>query len=267
MLETFIMEVELIQQEWAQRRERNPALSLRSFARFLKVSPGRLSEILSGKRQISAEMADKIADRLGLNPEVRQVFLQSVFNRKRASVRSRFEQTRLQPTVEYQQLSMDAFHIISDWYHFAILNLRDCDDFKCGETWIAERLNLNTSEVKLALNRLERIGMIEWKKNMWYRTQAHIATSDGVFSAGLKKGHRGILEKALASLDDVEPIDRDNTNMTMAIDPAKMPKAKEAIKKFRRKFTKDFEMGGSRTEVYTLAIQFFPLTKVRKSPK
>lgn len=40
------------------------------------------------------------------------------------------------------QLSMDQFAIIADWYHFAILNLINTPGFKSDISWIAKRLGL-----------------------------------------------------------------------------------------------------------------------------
>lgn len=261
---------ELLQQEWSTRREKNGSLSLRSFARFLKVSPSRLSEILSGKRQISLAMAELFCERLALAPEMKAAFISSVIKQhkrktKKSSSSDKKKIDKTDPT--YQQLTVDAFHVISDWYHFAILNLRDCDDFENDETWIAKRLNLSVGEVRLALTRLERLGLIEMKSSGWIRTYAHLTTSQDVKSAGLRKGHKGILQKAIDSLEAIEVEMRDITNITMAVNPKQLPEAKAIIGRFRRKLSKLLENGDSRTEVYTLAVQLFPLTKLREGKK
>jgi uncharacterized protein (TIGR02147 family) len=259
---------ELLQQEWASRREKNPALSLRSFARFLKISPGRLSEILSGKRKLSLEMAERISDRLGLDPETKAKLISSILKRRKTSAKVAAEARKLDKVgPDYKQLTNDAFHVISDWYHFAILNLRDCDDFKPDESWIAKRLNIGLGEVRLAIARMERLGLIERREKSWVRTHAHLTTTHDVRSAGLRKGHRGIIDRAIDSLEKVEVADRDITNMTMAINPEKLPEAKAMLARFRKKFAKIMEQGNGRTEVYTVAIQLFPLTELRKEKK
>jgi len=259
---------ELLQQEWATRREKNPSLSLRSFARFLKISPGRLSEILSGKRKLSLEMAERISERLGLDPEMKATLISSILKRRRKNVGAAASGRKFdEADPEYKQLTIDAFHVISDWYHFAILNLRDCDDFSPDESWIAKRLHIGLGEVRLALVRLERLGLIDRKGEKWDRTHAHLTTTHDVRSAGLRKGHRGILERAIESLDSVDVENRDITNMTMAINPDKLPQAKAMLTRFRKKFSKFMEEGKGRTEVYTVAMQLFPLTQLKKEKK
>lgn len=48
------------------KRSRNPAFSMRAFAKFLGISSSGLSEVLQGKTNLSAEQTGKIGQRLGL---------------------------------------------------------------------------------------------------------------------------------------------------------------------------------------------------------
>ncbi|MBI1861191.1 MAG: helix-turn-helix domain-containing protein, partial [Deltaproteobacteria bacterium] len=58
-----------------ERCRRNPAYSLRSFARSLGVSHPSLSQILSGKRPLTQKSAFVIANRLALPPNQRRQLL------------------------------------------------------------------------------------------------------------------------------------------------------------------------------------------------
>lgn len=253
---------EWLLQEWHARRAKNAALSLRSFARFLQIPAGRLSEVLSGKRKISLELAERLADRLAIDPATRSALTAAVRKTKRGRRRQRVAaQDEHDP--EYRQLTIDAFHVIADWYHFAILSLRDCANFRPEEDWIARRLGIGKTEVCLALTRLERLGLIEREGSTWIRTEQNLTTTHDVRSAGLRRGHRGILERAIASLETVDVNLRDVTNMTMAVHLDDLPQAKALLAQFRRKFAKTIEVRKDRTEVYTLALQFFPLTEAR----
>src|SRR6202050_4890689 len=57
----------LLQDELAARCSRNPNYSLRSFAKFLSVSPAALSAILKGKRPITHKMKERLGLQLGLS--------------------------------------------------------------------------------------------------------------------------------------------------------------------------------------------------------
>src|SRR4051812_15212075 len=96
-----------LQEELIRRCEKNRGYSLRAFARTLAINPASLSRMLRGERDISVEMKQRLGMRLGLGP----VELQ------------KFSADGDGTTPAYSQLSLDAFAVISDWFHFAILEL------------------------------------------------------------------------------------------------------------------------------------------------
>jgi hypothetical protein len=70
------------------------------------------------------------------------------------------------------------------------------------------------------------------------------------------------LEKAVISVEE-DPIEaRSMTGMTMAIDPAKLPEAKQMITEFNRGLCKFLE-SGPRKQVYQLGVCLYPLQKPR----
>src|SRR5688500_6041978 len=60
-----------LQLELERRQAHNPMYSARAFAKQIQISPGRMSEYLNGKRQVTKNMAKKISDRLGIEPALR----------------------------------------------------------------------------------------------------------------------------------------------------------------------------------------------------
>ncbi|MBA2404341.1 MAG: DUF4423 domain-containing protein [Bdellovibrionales bacterium] len=169
------------------------------------------------------------------------------------------------PEVEYHQLALDSFYIISEWYHYGILQLLRTKTFKNDNVWIAKRLGVTSSQVDLALGRLKRIGIIEENEegDLEDVTKGQTSHLRSNFTSEQLKGFQiEALEKAIDSLRNV-PIElRDNTSMTMAISKEAIPYAKEEIKKFRRKLTKKLETFGRPDEVYQMAISLTPLTKI-----
>ncbi|HVK62440.1 MAG TPA: TIGR02147 family protein [Bdellovibrionales bacterium] len=242
--------------EYAVRKKKNPSLSLRGFARYLGIPASRLSEVFSGKREMTPGMGVKIAARLAYDPETKKKFLATISSDKKSA-------TDQVDIPEFQQLTVDAFCVISDWYHFALLSLIETADFDSEPSVIAKRLGISVSEVRLALERLERLSLIEATKNSWRRTANNLTTTHDVRSTALRHGHRQLLEKSIDALEDVEIEQRDITSMTMAIDPKKLPEAKKMITDFRRKLCGFLEKG-KQSEVYALCIQLVPLTKELK---
>lgn len=228
---------------------------MRSFARYLKVPASRLSEIFSGKRSITLSAAEKIADRLGYDPKTRHKFLKCVETTKTNGLPLGAEVDQ----IEFQQLSADAFCVISDWYHFAILSLIETSDFQPMPGWIAKRLGISATESRLALSRLERLGLIEKRENNWVKTGNNLTTTHEVRSPALRSGHRQLLEKSIEALESADLDRRDITSMIVAIDPRKIKQAKKLITQFRRGLCEFLEKD-PRKEVYALGIQLIPLS-------
>lgn len=70
--------VEWVRSEYLRKKGKNDRYSLRSFARDLELPVGRLSEILSSKRKITLNIAEKIAKGLLFSAEDRENFLSAV---------------------------------------------------------------------------------------------------------------------------------------------------------------------------------------------
>jgi uncharacterized protein (TIGR02147 family) len=238
-------------------KAKNAAYSLRSYARKLGISPSALSEMMTGKRGISSKTAQKIFDRLNLSPSERES-LQKLERSKKALVGEK---------AKFLQVEMDQYHMISEWYYFAILSLAETVDFKEDHLWIAKRLNIRTSEVKTALLRLERLKLLGRNQNgVLVPTGASFKTTSDMAHAALRKSHADNLDLAKNSLERDSIELRDMSSMTMAIDPALLPEAKILIQDFRRKLTQFLE-SQTKQEVYKLNIQLFPLTEKKEGMK
>lgn len=237
--------------ELAERRAGNPRFSLRTMAKMLGLSPGRLSELISGKRTVTRKQAEKIFDRLNYSPEKRRQLL-PLF----ASV----------PDGKYSTLSSDTFHVIAEGAHLAFLCLMDMPDFKSDLLWLANRLNASPTQVQTIVDRLIRVNLIEWDGSGWTKTQKNLETSTDIQSVALRLSHKESMLHAVEALDEVAIELRDITSITMAIDPAKLPQAKKMIRNFRRKMGAYLEEG-TRRQVYNLNIQLVPVTTLEKGER
>jgi uncharacterized protein (TIGR02147 family) len=261
---------EIIHQELAARTGRNPAYSLRAFAKGIGVSPGTLSQILNGKRVPSVRLTKKLIQTLGLNPKETLAFLHSVATAHRGRTLQRksrffhgFQMSVPEPADDAKELSLELFQVISDWYHYAIMMLVETEDARLEPRWIAAQLGIGITEATLALNRLLKLGLLKRVNGRLKADGAYLTTADkNLTTPALRKHQRQILEKALASLDN-DPLEvRSSNSLTMAIDPDRLPKAKLMIEKFNRELCAYLE-GGKRKRVYQLSVNLFPMQKTR----
>lgn len=244
----------LLLENLATSQARNPSYSLRAYSKKLGFSPAALSEMMSGKRPITTKTADKIFDRLNVSPSEQEKFKKLERSKKALAKENK----------NYMEVEMDQYHMISEWFYFAILSLAETLDFSDNPQWISKRLNITQTEAKTALSRLERLQLL--KRN----TQGHLQATGASFktttdipNGALRKSQANNLELAQASLEQDDISLRDFSSMTMAIDPELLPEAKKLIQDFRRKLTHFLE-AETKQEVYKLNIQLFPLTKKDK---
>ena len=251
--------------EFESRKSRNAGYSLRAFARDLDVAAPKLSEILRGKCGLSEASALRISGKIGLSLTETQLFVDLVnAKHSRSKVLKQKAQEKLKSSTayaSYSELSLDTFKIISDWSHFAILELTEVENFKSNHKWIAKKLDLPLAHVESAVERLLDFGLLENVAGKWVQTQKSLSTPSGVPSSEIKKYHRQILSKAEKSLTEDEISTRDFSAMTMAIPEDAFAEIQNEIKMFRRMISNKYLKKDKKTRVYSLAIQLFPLDK------
>ena len=74
--------------------------------------------------------------------------------------------------------------------------------------------------------------------------------SIGATHFALRKMQSDLLAKAIDALEYIDPKLRDQSSITMAIDPSKLPEAKQKILEFRRSLMEFLEASNEKTEVY-----------------
>lgn len=241
-----------------QLKTKNNSFSLRAFARLLDVSPASLSEFLNGKRVLSPKMLLKLADRLCLPPEDFSV-LNDKINRDKKGLTHTPESSR--KTI---QLQNDQYYLVADWHYYAILCLAETKEFTGDSDWIAKRLKTTKKKVAESMERLLRLGLLEYTQdgNLTYH-DIELSTTEDIPNTSLKKRHSENLEAARESLFTDDVMLRDFSFATLAIDPAKLPEAKKMIREFQDKLY-DFLEEGDKKEVYEICMQIFPRSNVRK---
>jgi uncharacterized protein (TIGR02147 family) len=229
-------------------KAKNPRLSHRFFAKKLGVSSGALSEILKGKRKISDKLAQKIAERLNMDPRTRDKFLNPRENSPSGEI------------YDFLQIEDDQFHLISEWWHYAILNLVKSDHCQHKISWFAERLELPEKTVSEALNRMLRLGMLTFQKKKYVRKQSNYKTSDNILNLSIRKSNLEDMELLRDHLATLPVEERDLTSITMLLKPEQMQEFKKWIRAAQDRFASKFETTDSST-AYRLTVGLFPLKK------
>lgn len=260
----------ILREELAARCRQNPRYSLRAFARDLKLAPSRLSEILSGKQGLSRSAAEGVAQALGYGQAeserfcdlVESLHARSRRNRETAKIRLKKHQT---PT-KANQLQLDAFKAISDWYHFAILELTNVEGFKSDHRWIAKYLGISEFEAQIAVDRLIRLNLLKLERGHWRLTNDQNNVPDDIPADSKRNFHTQILLRAKEAYVLQAPEEREFGAEIISIDKRQLGEAKKALRDFQHRFCRKMEGDADKKDgLYCLSVQFFDLGHRGKS--
>ena len=257
--------LEILGQEFADRRARNSRYSLRAFARFLKIEPGVLSMIFAEKRIPSKQFAEKIPRLLSMTNPAGHAFQRSIAEMRRQTkfgqLNQQFEGQHPLGKMTAREVLPEEFEEIAPWYHYATLELTFVDGFVGTVEWIAKRLALKKLDVSRAIERLKARGLLTAQNGTLVKTDPMVATAKkNQTSAAHRARQKQCLEFSIQSLENVPLEQRNHTAMTMAIDPEKLPEAKKMIQEFSRSLCSFLETG-KRKRVYELSVSLFPLDR------
>ncbi len=245
---------EFLKNEFLQRKKQNSSYSLRAFARDLGIQPSPLSAILNGKRAITSETKMKLGMALNLSlSEINKI-------KTKKEVNENNEKTE---KILFCSIDNETFKVLSEWYHYAILELFEIEGFEQNNKWIAKKLGITTFEVKDALERLENFGFLTKTKGKLKVCPEHSFSSSLVseITDEAKKRHQKILlEKSSKAISSVSIDKRDHSGVLFAINEEDLPKAKEMTKKYRQQMTALFNKNVKKTSVYQLQIGLFPVS-------
>lgn len=251
----------MMQRKLLEFQAKNPSFSIRAFAKKLGLQPSATSEILKGERRVSYQLAEKIADKLLLDPTERMNLLKDFpqkLERKTAHKEGRTKD------LSQMKLSTQQFELISDWSHYAILNLLEIKDVKTDDFSLAERLGLSVKKVQDCLKNLSKLGLIFLDGDGCIkRTHKQTNTTDDVLNISLQKMHMNDMEMAKDKLSQVDVSQRDFTSYTLAFDLQNMQKVKEMIRRLQDEVD-ELMQGSNPTEVYKMNTYLYPLTQLER---
>lgn len=212
-----------------------------------------VSQILAGKRHPSVKLITKICDRIGAHPGQKKLFLAA----------EGIEIT--EDKHQFELLAMDSFAVISEWYHYAILELIGVENFQNDAVWISRTLDISVVDTRFAIERLKRLKLVFEEDGRLVKTNKFVTNFEpGATSAAHKSLQQQNLKMALDAIENVEQDEKDITSMMMAIDETKLPEARKKIAKFRRDLCTFLE-DGAQSRVYNLCLQLYPISNNKRS--
>jgi uncharacterized protein (TIGR02147 family) len=258
----------ILKQALEERLNKNPSYSLRAFARDLKVSASHLSGVLRGKLGLSRESAKNVGKILGMTKTEVEDFVDLVdakharsINLKKMALKRIRDKSKLK---KQTPIHLNQFQYISDWYHFALLELLYLREFKPDIAWMAHHLKITLTQAKDAIAHLKRLNLIKESLGTLKSTEDWSEVQGDIPSSSIRNFHRDILKKALQALDQQTIKQRDARSTVMAVRREKLEEAKHFLRQFHDEFC--IKVGESelykfnKEDVYCLSTHFFSLT-------
>ncbi len=235
--------VGLLRQELQFRQEKNPRYSIRSFAKSLSIDQSFLTKILNGSRLPSTNLIQKT-------------------NRRLKSDMLQAEKKAPQTADLYTRIE-DTFHLIADWYHFALIELIRTDNFVPDEKWICRRLGINQTQLQLAVSRLVRVGLLEIQNKKWILKTDSLSWTNNLRTSEARR----MLQKQISlmshmAIDEVDFNLRDHSSLTIALDPDLIPELKQRLTQFRQSLDQLIQEKSTQPrEVYQFTFSMFPVSQ------
>jgi uncharacterized protein (TIGR02147 family) len=254
----------ILVEELARRKKANPVYSLRAFARDLDITAPQLSAVMNGRKGISAEAAKKLVAKLDLSNEEKTVFLGSAtaLHSRLKSERSRAAEQlqRFSDSAAFQTIQESSLSVVNEWFYLSVLQCFDLRDFEPNHAWIAAKLGISPVEAERAVLRLAQVGLLKRKGSFFAQSQDYVRTPD-IPSRAIRAHLQEWLGIASRALEQQSIQERDFSSTVFAVDPARVPEFKSRLQAFREEFCHEASKGKAQTEIYSLSMQFFRVSK------
>jgi uncharacterized protein (TIGR02147 family) len=264
----------IIRGKFVEKRSKNASFSLRAFAKRLGVDSGYLSYVLNGKRNLSDAMTVQFAERLELSAEESKRFELLVRLEKTESAEQKRRlldqlNDEMPEEEKVRNLTVDHFVMISEWYHFAILELLNDKKFDWTTENVAKSLNVSGAEVELALERMRSLEIIDYQYGSRpQKITDRVKVQSQAPNDALRKYHTTMLQKAAEALLTQKTDERITTTRNLTLSRKQLKAADELADEFFRKLKKLSETKGDDTnEVYHFSVNGFAITENQKLKK
>lgn len=255
--------------DWFEaRRAEDPKFSKRSFARLAgKSSPGLLTEVLNG-RQLSPKMVRAFANAMKLTAPEADFFDALVQLDQARSTRDRNHAwDRISASRAFQEarrIEGASVRYLSDWWIPVVRELAHRRDFQRDPAWIAARVRPPITEAmaRRALEILIGLEMlIESGDGQLVPAEGVLTTPQEVAGLAVHNYHLGMLQRAIESIDSVDPEDRHLLAATVSVPHSVVGQLKDELNAFHRRVL-DLcgRHEGDADEVLQLHLVLFPLS-------
>lgn len=244
---------DLLNAVYLEKKSRNKHFSLRAFARDIGVPPGRLSEIMAGKRNLTLSVAQKFSEAYSLNSDEKKELYMLV--KSQTKLRSKKISDR-------QLIDPQDFAKICHWKYYSLICLVQNSQNGATINDLSERLGLKECEIHEMLLTLKKMNLASHQNDRYFAPKVLTTTTQDVLDKSLHQFQKEMLELHLTRLSEVPTELREAQTIILSFSKSKMKQAKIMIKKCLSSFESKFGAPND-SDVFSLSVQLSPLTSTK----
>jgi DNA-binding MarR family transcriptional regulator len=247
------MLLDYLRKEYERRKNQNSSYSIRAFAHSLKLDSSTVSKILKGRRKLTFSLAQKILDRLELNPAQKTIYL-SALSTPDITCPTEDSFTTSPHDREGQEL-------MKLWEFYAILSTLELAMAPQTPVALARALGSTPQIVRRIVEYLLKVGYLKMENRRLKITGVRLTAPPNypfdvlaeVHKRYIDRGYEAMMNAKTRGLSDISGI-------TFTMPSTKFVEAKNLIKEFRRSFARYLTRDDVKNDsVYRINLQFFPL--------
>jgi len=245
--------LDFVKKEFEERQQRNTQYSLRAYAKSIGIDHSILSKILSKKRSLTFETADRILSALDIQMSIKNSLLLTISDPSNFHGIGRHD--------EYRTISKEEMKKSLGWEAKAVLMAFEIPSVNPDTQSIAKFLNLSNDQVQGHIDTFIKMDLLLVSEGIYKFNGQSLVTKGSLSNQDILTTQRSLIEAALKYLDHQE-LPSVYSSSTIAIPVSVMPEAKRRLDEFRWAFGSWIDnVEKEKTDVYQMNVQFFPLGK------
>ena len=249
-----------------KKQLKNPAYSLRSFARDLDVASSSLSDLMNSKAKGSKASLDKIFSNLKVSA-FEETYLRLIHAAQYAIDESSKneaikEAQKIKDLLDIELLTEEQFLEVTSWITLAVIELLPIPPFNKSPFLMAEQLGIDQNQVQESLDSLIKNNLIYKSNEGLFCTHpnAQIFLSK-MPNQVAKKLHEEIMKINMDTLWTTPPESRVNISTLLMIDEENIPQIQEEIQNFLIELINRQSKKPQKNKLYSLSLHLNPIKK------
>lgn len=246
-------------------QRQNPKFSMRALATKVGVSHVFMGKLLKGSAAIPDKKIPALIKALNLDElsqgELREALVYDTIKEKLDAFPSLKSKKKL-ATEMFDEYPLKYFSVLDNWYDLVLLDLLTCASVDKSPLKLARALGLTTAEVEASLEKSSGLGLAKYANGEWSKISKKIRLPTSMPGAVTRQYYEQVLDKIRLELRRTSAENfarRSITNISIAVNPAKLPEAKKRLQQAIYDIASDLAEGDSQ-EVYHLTTALIPVS-------